>query len=107
MATFFVPVADSPEKAEEVRRSVVQFLSAQGLNVSDRRIHKLSYLHDGLHYDAEVGKQEARSRPGTGPKELGERVMLIFESEDRRLYFVCTPNRGVVRGAPILVGEDD
>lgn len=34
----------------------------------------------------------------------GEEVVAIFRSN---AYLVCTANRGVVRGLPILVGRDE
>jgi hypothetical protein len=35
---------------------------------------------------------------------VGETVIAILESNS---YLVCTQNRGVVKGMPILVGRDD
>jgi hypothetical protein len=50
------------------------------------------YRHNG---------KELRARVGD-PDSL-ERVVAIFRSSlERGPFFVCTPNRGVVRGDPIL-----
>ena len=45
-------------------------------------------------YHVEVGKPDPRNN---------ELVIAILKSNT---YLVCTPNRGVVRGIPILVGQD-
>lgn len=65
-----------------------------GWVVSDRRIFSIGYQHEGSQYHAEVGKPDPR---------IGEIVIAILESNS---YLVCTQNRGVVRGMPILVGRE-
>ena len=63
------------------------------------------YRHEGKSYDVEVGKPDPR---------IGEVVIAILETvktqEDTlppRPYLICTPNRGVMRGEPILIGRDE
>lgn len=97
MTRFFVPGAKDADEEEQVRTAVVQFAKRQGFDVTDRRIFRLSYRHNGQHYVAEVGKPDSL----TGAPV----VVMILEMRDRSRYLVCTPNRGVLRGLPILVGQ--
>lgn len=50
--------------------------------VSERRIHSISYRHDGVEYRAEVGQPDPR---------VHEVVLVILESNT---FLVCTENRG-------------
>lgn len=90
---FFIPLADSDEQAERVYGSVVEFNNAKS---TPRRIFGIGWDHNGTHYHAEVGKQ-------IDAYFGGELVLAIVESDN--LYFVCTENRGVVRGQGIFVGK--
>lgn len=95
---FFIPgLEDKPEKAEELLKSIRDFAKTTvGWGVSNRRIFRISYYHDGKHYEDEVGKKDDVNR---------ELVIAILEANP--VYLVCTPNRGVLRGMPILVGFHD
>lgn len=95
---FFIPHAKDAAEAESVRRSVREFLSTQGLGTTERRIASITFRHNGKPYDAHVGK--------TFP-DLREEVLVILEGINPRLCYICTANRGVVRGEPYLVGNDD
>ena len=92
---FFVPAASTDEQAEDVWQSTVEFAKGKGSDISDRRIYRLDYRHNGKFYVDEIGKPNARN---------GELVLVILESVT---YLVCTGNRGVVRGDPILVGKQE
>lgn len=97
MPDYFVPHADSPEQAERVRAAVVQFARDNGYSPNEeRRILSLAYTHDGTDYVAEVDQVEPRT---------GEQVIMILDAGS--VYLVCTPNRGVARGTPILVGRTE
>jgi hypothetical protein len=92
---FFVPGAETAQEAEEVWAATRKFLSENmSAQPCDRRIRRLRYTHDGRAYDAEVGGHDNVER---------EVVIAIFDATS--MYFVCTPNRGVVRGLPIMVGK--
>lgn len=98
MPKFFVPGTKGNQEAEHLRDGVIAGLRDQGLApIPTSRVFRLAYVHDGKNYLAEVGKQD----PSEGI------IVLIFEGEGRGLYFVCTPDRGVLRGSPILVGHGD
>lgn len=75
---------------EATRQFAADSLAAQP---TERKIRRLRYVHDGRTYDAEIGGHDNVER---------EVVIAILDATT--LYLVCTPNRGVVRGFPILVG---
>jgi len=98
---FFLPHAKNKEQAEKNYEAIKRFAKdTLGWNVKDRRIFRIKYTHDGKNHYAEVGKTEQIE---------GEEVIAILESgySDTIVYLICTPNRGVVRGMPILVGENE
>jgi hypothetical protein len=93
---FFVPGADDPELAEQVWHSTRSFAEEQtGWEVSDRRIFRVEYRHNEQDLESQVGQPE----PVTG-----ELCVAIFESNS---FLVCTENRGVARGFPILIGTPE
>jgi hypothetical protein len=95
---FFIPLAKDTEQAELVYDSIKQFAKQTvGCDATDKRIFSLAYGHDGRQYYAEVGKPEPRE---------GELVIAILEMHSMP-YLVCTPNRGVARGMPYLVGKNE
>jgi len=94
---FFIPAAEDEAQAESVYGSIREFLGTElGAAFDERRVFSLRYVHDGKEYSAEVGKTHALN---------GEPVVAILHEPERRLYHVCTTNRGVARGGSILVGE--
>lgn len=100
MPKFFLPAAEDDAQAERVRNSVITFAKTNGFQPrEDVRIFKLYYRHDGRDYEAEVGKAE----PRTGEPV----VMILWEETPRDLFLICTENRGVVRGEPVLVGRPE
>ena len=93
---FSVPAADSPDQAEKVWQATRQFAKDNlGWEVGDRRIFRLTGMHEGKSIECEVGKLEPYG---------GETVVAILESN---AFLVCTANRGVLRGEPILVGTSE
>lgn len=95
---FFVPYANTDEQAEKVWSSVRTFLTQQGFSTTERRIRKVYFRHNGQDYEAEVGKLFS---------DLREEATIILEAAHHRLIYLCTPNRGVVRGEPYLIGARD
>ncbi|MTJ93888.1 MAG: hypothetical protein F8N36_13670 [Desulfovibrio sp.] len=99
MPAFFLPAASDPEQAENAYSAIRQFVASQISGpLEDRRIFRLDYVHSGKHRIAQVGERESHE---------GAPVIAIFKQQNYPLYFVCTPDRGVVRGGPILVGENE
>ncbi len=94
---FFIPGADSPESEQKVYEAIKLHLGeGLGANFSDRRIRILQWRHDGKRYEAEVGKITPFNN---------ELVIAILYDPARKLYHVCTHNRGVARDTSILAGE--
>ena len=92
---FFVPFSKNKQQAFEVYDGIVKFNKEQlGREIINRKIYSIYYKHDNKYFTAKVGDQEPRT---------GEIVVAILESDI--LFYICTPNRGVVRGEPILVGK--
>ena len=94
---FFVPGCDEDQvKSAEVWESVQRFAEQTlGWAVSSRKIYKLDYIHDQKTRLDRVGSLASGNR---------EEVIAILESN---AYLVCTANRGVLRGMPMLVGTDE
>lgn len=91
---FFVPEASTPEQAEEVWNATRRFAGeTMAREIGTQRIFRLRYVHNAKSLTAEVGQPEPLT---------GEPVLVILDSNP---YLVCTPNRGVVRGTPVLVGR--
>ena len=96
---FFIPYAKDKEQEQNVYEGTRKFLSEElGAEFTDRKIFSLRYHHDGKSYYAAVGKEHALN---------GEPVIAILYEDMRKLYHVCTPNRGVLRGMSILVGSNE
>jgi len=93
---FFIPYAKDKKQAEKVFQGIKKFAKKSvGWDVTDRRIFSLTYLHDRKKYHSEVGQPDDR---------VNEEVIAILESYT---YLVCTHNRGVIRGEPVLVGKEE
>jgi hypothetical protein len=90
---FFVPAANDRIRAEHVYNAIAKYAQAP---ITEKRIWKLRWLHNGMNMECEVGKT-LPSYYQTG-KEL---VLAIFECEE--LYKICTLTRGGVKGEPVLV----
>lgn len=96
---FFIPAAKDAAQAEEVYEGVRKFNSEQmGATLSPRRIYRLAGVHDGKPFTATVGEMFERLR---------EVVVAILLDTKRDLYFICTANRGVIRGEPYLSGAHE
>jgi hypothetical protein len=96
---FFVPKFNDPVEADELYGSVKKNLeTVLPAVLSARRVHAIHYNHNGAEYHAVVGDQD--------PIEH-ETVIAIFFEPLRNVYHVCTPNRAVIHGYPILVGGPD
>jgi hypothetical protein len=109
MTRSFVPEVEDPEHVWQATRTFA--IETTGWSVTERRMFALEYVHNGWRYRAEVGQRESRTRDGVNGRHAlestGEPVLAILEAPESRCYLVCTPNRGVLRGAPILVGFNE
>ena len=96
MSKFFIPAEEDSAKAEQVYEATKKFAEETlAWKVTDRRIQSIDFKDKGNRVRAEVGKPD----PFTS-----ETVIAILESTT---FLVCTPNRGVVRGMPFLVGKHE
>src|SRR5688572_10267272 len=89
---FFIPYSKDRKQAEDVWNSCRIWTNRNCGAVQLDRIFSIEYVHEGKRWFAEVGQPEPRT---------GELVIAILNGIT---YLVCTPNRGVIRGTPILVG---
>ena len=112
---FFIPYVDGPKQAERVWQATKAFLEdGHGWpRVTERRIFRLVYERHGEREIAQIGEPHREGHPRTGDYPLhfddqkaGECVVAILENEEGP-YLVCTHNRGVIRGDPILVGINE
>lgn len=91
---FFLPHATDPASAETAYNAIKQFAEElTGWKVSNRRIYRLEFVHNGKHYTAEVGQRTDFN---------DEEVIAILDSDP---YLICTPNQGVIVGPPLFVGH--
>lgn len=96
---FFVPAAEDADQAERVYEGIRKFNSGQmGTTLSARRIYSVSGVHDGKAFTATVGQVFERLR---------EVVVAILLDTKRNVYFICTTNRGAIRGEPYLSGANE
>lgn len=94
---FFIPAAEDKQQEDRVYDAIKEFLSSNlGADFDKRQVFCLNYVHEGKTYEAEVGKPHSLN---------GEVVIAILHEPVRRLFHVCTANRGVFRGMSILVGK--
>ena len=96
---FFIPDIDDKEQEQRIYEAIRKFLAKEeGAKFSGRKIFSLCYYHKGKIGYAEVDRPSLAN---------GETVKAILDEPSRRLYNVCTNNRGVIRGKPIIVGYDE
>lgn len=93
---FFIPKAKDEAEANDVYQAVKKFAQETlGWKITDDRIYSLRYIHNGKEYFARVGDIEGFTNAT---------VIAILKSNT---YLVCTRDRGVARGEPILVGTEE
>ena len=96
---FFIPEAKDAAEAEAVYEGLRKFNAEQmSATLSARRIYSVRGTHNAKRFTATVGQSFER---------LQEPVIAILFDEGRKLYFICTPNRGVLRGEPYLSGSNE
>ncbi len=97
MPKFSVPPATNAEVAKSAYAAIRKFVEGQASGPLDaRRIFRIDYRHEGKPFYAQVGDPE---------RHEGATVIAILKQRDYPLYFVCTRDRGVASGSPILVNE--
>lgn len=91
---FFLPAATDDDQAETAYEAIRKFVVSQAGPVREQRYFAIYYTHNGRDLVAKVGEPEPLT---------GEMVIAIFRTErESGPFLICTPNRGVIRGEPIL-----
>ncbi|WP_400263283.1 hypothetical protein ACFX5U_09595 [Sphingobacterium sp. SG20118] len=94
---FFLPFhTGTVEDSEKVYASIKKFVSDQVGDIWSSRIFSISFTHEGKFNTCTVGEKT---------NVVDDTVICILRNET--LFFVCTPQRGVIRGMPILVGSHE
>ena len=88
---FFVPFTEDEEQAEIIWTGLRERLLDVGLPTTRRRIRGLSLDDRRPGWRLEIGD---------GTPDTGEPVLVILESGDLDLYYVFTPDHGLMRGEP-------
>lgn len=94
---FFVPAFDEPD-AERVWAGTRQWLSELGLATTRRRIRALACEIAGKDHFVAVGCETPDS---------DEPVLVILESSDLGIFYICTPSRGVLDDIPYPMWLDE
>lgn len=92
---FFIPLTHTASEAEGLLASIAQFVH-RPVPPIDVRLRKITYLHNGNAYTAEVGRTIAAGFRAAGP------VYAIFSGNP---LLLCLRARGVFSGAPIRVAH--
>ena len=71
-------------------------LTDHGANLSDLSFGDIRYNRGEKLHHAQVGHPDP---------EFGEEIVCILRDDTRKLYNICTENRGVRSGNPIQVGQ--
>lgn len=105
MTEFFVPIAEKMDETdEELLEAITMFLEDQSFGpFSEERIAGIVYMDTESRFDFD----EVEASVGDMLSTTGERVEAILYDEDGDQYLLCTPNRGVAEGHPIVVDSDD
>lgn len=91
---FFMPAASDAKQAEEAYQATAKFMAANMGEISPQRYYAIYYRHNGKELKAVVGEMD--------PLE-GQIVIAIFRTaRENGPFLICTPDRGVIRGHPIL-----
>jgi hypothetical protein len=93
---FSFPGAKSPEEAEELYEATKKHaVKTMGWGIREKRIRSITFRVQGKALSAVVGRT---------PSVNSEVVCAILDSN---AYLVCTPNRGYLRGTPMIIGKDE
>lgn len=93
---FFIPAAESDAHAERVWIDIRQYMIGQfGNDITESRFYSIEYVENGSTMTECIGEPSSVN---------GEVVIVIYRTADA--YLVCTANRGVAHGKPIVIGRD-
>lgn len=92
---FFIPAADTDSKRDNAYNAIVLFAQMNGWKVSPKRFYKIRSTQNGKEFTETFGERTIAN---------GETVIAILDADP--VYLVCSANRGVVLGEPMLVGHN-
>lgn len=93
---FFIPKTSTPDESVKIHDAAKRWCEEKtGWPIESRSIYAIRYRHDGREYLAQVG--ESDNTEGL--------IICIFETSPA--FLVCTTNRGVFSGDPIIVSRSD
>lgn len=95
---FFVPAFDETD-AERVWAGTRHWLSGLGLSTTRRRIRALACRIAGKDHFVAVGDDV--------PFEDEDLALIILESSNLGIFYVCTPSRGLLDDIPYPMGLDE
>jgi hypothetical protein len=95
---YFVPLTDDDEQTEMIWPGLRERMFDFGLPTTRRRIEALSLDDRRPGFRLEIGDETP---------DTGEPVLVILEASDAGLYYVFTPDHGLISGAPYPVGLDE
>jgi hypothetical protein len=95
---FFVPCAHDEAEAERIWAAVRMYLAGLGLPTTRRRIRALGMTIAGKDHEVAVGGEMPHG---------DDFVMVILESSNLDIFYVCTPSRGMVDDIPYPMALDD
>jgi hypothetical protein len=95
---FFLPAAADEKQAAEGYAAIRKFVEGQIGPLSPTCYYAIYYRHNG---------KDLRVRVGEPDPLTGELVIAILRAKrPSGPFLICTPNRGVQRGEPILASSD-
>ena len=95
---YFIPIIGNKTEAE-MYETIQTFIEKEmGSKVTDRKIYFLENHHGGKTWQYKVGDVAVIN---------GELIYAILEMQRGNLFCVCTENRGIRRGIPLLVGANE
>jgi hypothetical protein len=103
---FHVPHVGDGVEAEKALAALRQ--AAQAVTrrpPTDRKVHAIQYWLSGKQFDAEVGKPLVQL--GYRHDQKGEEVIAILETKDPDHFLVFTSSRGVHKGQPIVIAQEE
>lgn len=87
----FIPDFKEPDP---IYSNIKKYLNSLGFFVSDSKIYSITFNHNGRTITETVGEISTSNN---------EPVIAILRAENT--YYTCTPNRGVIRGTPMLTSN--
>lgn len=92
---FFIPTIPDEEADDFLKKSIFPFIESQGYSIlNDKRIFSITFKHNGQIITDTVGQLSPSNN---------EPIFVILETDS--MYLVCTRNRGVLGGEPMLTGK--